>query len=153
MDKIKWNSKPPSPPPPNQGWSRAKGKNAPFSHPWFGGERGSRFSIYFVQDCRLCIPQASQGHVMSVLCKFRVGVALQATRWDAVWAQVTQAHCLCHVWARVNIEKIWAKFRSGNLLENENKNRWNLRRGELLLSLMWARSFEKNSLLHLSYIV
>ena len=49
LDKIKWNSKPPSP--PNQGWSRAKGKNAPFSHPWFGGEKGSRFSIYFVQDC------------------------------------------------------------------------------------------------------
>ena len=41
---------PPPPHPPNQGWSRAKGKNAPFSHPWFGkGE--SRFSIYFVQDC------------------------------------------------------------------------------------------------------
>ena len=27
-------------PPPNQGWRRAKGKNAPFSHPWFGGEGG-----------------------------------------------------------------------------------------------------------------
>ena len=39
--------------PPNQGWSRAKGKNAPFSHPWFGGEGGSRFSIYFVHDCNL----------------------------------------------------------------------------------------------------
>ena len=26
--------------PPNQGWRRAKDKNAPFSHPWFGGERG-----------------------------------------------------------------------------------------------------------------
>ena len=51
LDKIKWNSKPPSP--PNQGWSRAKGKNASFSHPWFGGEGGSRFSIYFVQDCNL----------------------------------------------------------------------------------------------------
>ena len=49
LDKIKWNSKPPSP--LNQGWSRAKGKNAPFFHPWFGGG-GSRFSIYFVQDCR-----------------------------------------------------------------------------------------------------
>ena len=49
LDKIKWNSKRPSP--PNQGWSRAKGKNAPFSHPWFRGG-GSRFSIYFVQDCR-----------------------------------------------------------------------------------------------------
>ena len=23
--------------PPNQGWRRKKGKNAPFSHPWFGG--------------------------------------------------------------------------------------------------------------------
>ena len=26
--------------PPNQGWRRAKDKNAPFSHPWFGGGRG-----------------------------------------------------------------------------------------------------------------
>ena len=26
--------------PPNQGWSRAKGKNAPFSHTWFGEEGG-----------------------------------------------------------------------------------------------------------------
>ena len=26
-------------------------KTAPFSHPWFGGEGWSRFSIYFVQDC------------------------------------------------------------------------------------------------------
>ena len=41
-----------TPIPPNQGWSRAMGKNAPFSHPWFGGEGRSRFSIYLVQDCR-----------------------------------------------------------------------------------------------------
>ena len=54
LDKIKWNSKPPSP--PNQGWSGAKGKNVPFSHLWFGGEGGSRFSIYFVQDCSLVYP-------------------------------------------------------------------------------------------------
>ena len=40
-----------TPSPPNQGWSRTKGKNAPFSHHWFWGEGGSRFSIYFVQDC------------------------------------------------------------------------------------------------------
>ena len=40
LDKIKWNSKPHPPPPPRQGWRRAKGKNAPFSHPWFGGGRG-----------------------------------------------------------------------------------------------------------------
>ena len=33
--------------------SGMKGKNAPFSHPWFGEEGGSRFSIYFVQDCSL----------------------------------------------------------------------------------------------------
>ena len=46
----------------------------------------------------------------------------------------------------VNIENIWgedAKFRSGNLVENENKNRWNLP--------TW-RSFRKNSRLHLSFI-
>ena len=51
LDKIKWNRKPPSP--PNQGWSRAKGKNVLFYHPWFGGKGGSRFSIYFVQDCSI----------------------------------------------------------------------------------------------------
>ena len=26
--------------PPNQGWSRTKGRYAPFSHIWFGGRRG-----------------------------------------------------------------------------------------------------------------
>ena len=46
-----------------------------------------------------------------------------------------------------------AKFRSGNVLENGNKNRWNLPCGELLLSLMCTQSFEKNSLLHRSFIV
>ena len=44
LGQNKMNCKRPSP--PNQGWSRAKGKNAPFSHPWFGGGEGrSRFSI------------------------------------------------------------------------------------------------------------
>ena len=49
-----------TPIPPNQGWSRPKGKTAPFSCPWFfffflggGGCGGSRFSIYFVQHCSL----------------------------------------------------------------------------------------------------
>ena len=32
-----------TPPPPNQGWSRAKGKNAPFSHLWLWGEGGVGF--------------------------------------------------------------------------------------------------------------
>ena len=27
-------------PPPNQGWSRAKARDAPFFHPWFGGRWG-----------------------------------------------------------------------------------------------------------------
>ena len=49
----------------------------------------------------------------------------------------------------VNIEK----FRSGNLLESGDKNRWNLPFGELLLSLICTRSFGKNSLLHLSFKV
>ena len=46
-----------------------------------------------------------------------------------------------------------AKFRSGNLLENGNKNRCNSPCGELLLSLMCTQSFGKNSLLHRSFIV
>ena len=43
-----------------------------------------------------------------------------------------------------------AKFRSGNLLENGNKTRWNLPCGELLPSWVRTQSFAKNSLLHLS---
>ena len=50
LDKIKWNSKPPSPPKsrmkPREGQKRAIFP----SLIWGGG--GSRFSIYFVQDCR-----------------------------------------------------------------------------------------------------
>ena len=45
LDKIKWNSKPLSP--PNQGWSHTKGKNAPFSHPWFGGGVGGGGGLGF----------------------------------------------------------------------------------------------------------
>ena len=45
LDKIKWNSNPPIP--PNQGWSRAKGKTAPLSHPWFGeGRRVYVFHLF-----------------------------------------------------------------------------------------------------------
>ena len=36
-----------TPIPPNQGWSRAMGKNAPFSHPWFGGRGGLGFPFIF----------------------------------------------------------------------------------------------------------
>ena len=46
-----------------------------------------------------------------------------------------------------------AKFRSGNLLENGNKNRWIWPCCDLLLSLIRTRRFGKNSLLHLSFIV
>ena len=45
------------------------------------------------------------------------------------------------------------KFRSENLLENGNKNWWNLPCVELLLSLTRIHSFRKNSLLHLAFIV
>ena len=48
----------------------------------------------------------------------------------------------------VNIKNIWGE----DLLENGNKNRWNLPCGELLLSLLCTRSFRKNSLLHPFYI-
>ena len=48
LDRIKWNSKPPSL--PNQGWSRAKAKRCHFPILDLGG-RGYKFSIYFVQDC------------------------------------------------------------------------------------------------------
>ena len=66
-----------------------------------------------------------------------------------VWAQVTQARCLCHIQVH-NMSKyrehilIRAKFRSGNLLEKWNKNPWNLLCGELLLSLICTQSFKKN---------
>ena len=66
LDRIKWNSKPPSPTPPNQGWSQ----NAPFSYPWFVGE-GVQFPIYFVQDCSYFdfftyFPISSQGSPASL---------------------------------------------------------------------------------------
>ena len=68
LDKVKWNSKPPSP--PNQGWSRAKGKNAPFSHPWFGESGGSRFSIYFAQDFRVsCFHVSSVSRCLELVMK------------------------------------------------------------------------------------
>ena len=41
-----------TPIPPKSRMKSRKSQNAPFSHPWFGGEGESRFSIYFVQDCR-----------------------------------------------------------------------------------------------------
>ena len=51
LDKMKWNSKPPSPPPLPQINDEAaqKSKRAIFPSLIWGG--GSRFSIYFVQDC------------------------------------------------------------------------------------------------------
>ena len=40
--------------PPKSWMKPSEGQNVPFSHPWFWGPgRGSRFPIYFVQDCRL----------------------------------------------------------------------------------------------------
>ena len=62
------NSKPPSP--PNQGWSRPKGKNAPFFHPWFGESGGSRFSIYFAQDFRVsCFHVSSVSRCLELVMK------------------------------------------------------------------------------------
>ena len=46
LDKIKWNSKPPSPPPKSRMKSR-KGKNAPFSNPWFGVGGGGEGGLGF----------------------------------------------------------------------------------------------------------
>ena len=37
--------------------------------------------------------------------------------------QVTQAHYLCHLRVSYNMRTYGAKFRSGNVLENGNKNR------------------------------
>ena len=53
LDKIKWNSKPPSP--PNQGRSRAKGKNAPFFHLWFGLEGGVKVFHLFCPRLQLVL--------------------------------------------------------------------------------------------------
>ena len=51
LDRIKWNSKPPS---PKSRMKPSERENASFSHPWFFfffGGGGSKFSFYFVQDC------------------------------------------------------------------------------------------------------
>ena len=66
LDKIKWNSKPPSPQikpqMKDEAVRRVKTRHFPILD--LGGEGGgSRFSIYFVQDCRLLYPVANLGHV------------------------------------------------------------------------------------------
>ena len=84
----------------------------------------------------------------------RFFVACEYSRLSSlqVQAQVTQAHCVTYGFHSMSkYREHRAKFRSGNLLESGNKNRWNLPCGELLLSLTCTRSFEKNSLLHLYY--
>ena len=55
-------------------------------------------------------------------------------------SQVAEAQCVCHIGKHREHE---AKFRSGNLLENGDKNRRNLPCDELLLSLIRTRSFGK----------
>ena len=72
LDKIKWNSKPPSP--PNQGWSRAKGKNAPFFHPWFrgGGRGGLGFPFILSKIVALFIIVLSRQIFVRTALKFRI---------------------------------------------------------------------------------
>ena len=53
LGQNKMEQQTPIPPPPHQIKDEAARRNVPFSHPWFGVEGGSRFSIYFVQDCSL----------------------------------------------------------------------------------------------------
>ena len=40
-----------TPIPPKSRMKPRKSQKVPFSHSWFGGGRGYKFSIYFVQDC------------------------------------------------------------------------------------------------------
>ena len=58
LDKINGKPRPPSPPPPIQGWQN--GAFLPFVrlHPWFGGGGGWGFAVpfYFVQDCSFPSP-------------------------------------------------------------------------------------------------
>ena len=65
LDKIKWNSKPPSPQikpqMKDEAVRRVKTRHFPILD--LGGRGGSRFSIYFVQGCRLLYPVANLGHV------------------------------------------------------------------------------------------
>ena len=49
LDKIKWNSKPPSP--PKSRMKAREGQKRAIFPSLIWGEGGSRFSIYFVQDC------------------------------------------------------------------------------------------------------
>ena len=53
-DKIKWNRKPPSSQIKDEATRRAKTRHFPIFD--FGGGRGSRFTNYFVQDCRFKLP-------------------------------------------------------------------------------------------------
>ena len=81
LDKIKWNRKPPSP--PNQGWSRAKGKNAPFSHPWFrgGGGGGLGFPFILSKIVGLFIIVLSREIFVRIALKFRI----RRPAWFSTW--------------------------------------------------------------------
>ena len=55
LDRIKWNSKPPSPPPPQIKDEAAQKRKRPIFSSLIGGRGGGyKFPIYFVQDCSLC---------------------------------------------------------------------------------------------------
>ena len=68
LDRVKWNTKPPSPLPRLNQWSSsAKAKTRHFSHPWFGGEGGvqifhlfcPRLQVFFTG--RRCAIQRGDG--------------------------------------------------------------------------------------------
>ena len=114
-------------------------------------------SIFHIGHNRGLVRVKFKGAIWPWYSKVRGEMATN-THWH-IWVKTTGnpgslfvSHMGFITW--VNLENRYrVKFRSGNLLENGNRNQWNFPRGELLLSLIRrTESFGKNNLLHLFYI-
>ena len=93
LDRVKWNSKPPSP--LNQGWSRTKVKTGHFPILDFGGKAGINFSSMLSQDCRLierCIP------INGCNCTVFYIVRVNKSKPWSVLDVITAIKCLCSQW-------------------------------------------------------
>ena len=83
LDKIKWNSKPPSPPPKSRMKPREGQKRAIFPSLILWGGGGSRFSIYFFQDCGFFKGSWSVWHftfTSTIMTALRNSCSLEVTR-------------------------------------------------------------------------
>ena len=122
------------------------------------GKYSSLFiSIFHIGHNRGLVRVKFKGAIWPWYSKVRGEMATN-THWH-IWVKTTGnpgslfvSHMGFITWVKLE-NRYRVKFRSGNLLENGNRNQWNFPCGELLLSLIRRTgSFGKNNLLHLFYI-